>query len=105
MKSNCIVVLLAALALTSCSKSAEELAPVEEATIYSVKYPCGPTCTGQGWILQTTTGTTYEPTNLPQGFASHELPVEVAYQKTGKRSAPNSGTGEELIVIMQIKKR
>jgi hypothetical protein len=105
MKNNFVVVLLAALALTSCSKSAEEFSPIEEATIYSVKYPCGPACTGQAWILETASGTTYEPANLHSDFASHELPVEVAYRKTGKRSNPNSGTGEELIIIEQIRKR
>jgi hypothetical protein len=105
MKNSYLVVLLAALALTSCSKSAEELPPIEEATIYSVKYPCGPACTAQAWILETAGGTTYEPANLPSDFATHELPVEVVYHKTGKRSNPDAGTGEELIIIEQIRKR
>jgi hypothetical protein len=105
MKNSCIVVLLAALALSSCSKSAEELLPTEEATIYSVKYACGPACTAQGWILETARGTTYEPTNLPSGFTSHDLSVEVVYQKTGRHSDPFNGTGKELIIIQQIKKR
>lgn len=83
----------------------EEFTSLEAATVYSVKYPCGSTCTAQGWILKTASGTTYEPTNLPGSFASHELSVSVVYEKTGKRSAPNSGTGEELIIIEQIEKR
>lgn len=105
MKNSCIVVLLSCLLMAACSKPAAELLPAEEATIYSVKYPCGLACTGQGWILSTATGTTYEPTNLPQSFAAHQLPVRVVYKRTGKRSAPHAGTGEELIIIERIEKR
>ena len=105
MKNSCFVVLLSCLLMAACSKPAEELLPSEEATVFSVKYPCGTACTAQGWILKTATGTTYEPTNLPATFAAHELPVTVVYQKTGQRSAPHSGTGEELIIIERIEKR
>ena len=105
MKNSCIVVLLFCLLLAACSKEAEPLLPSEEATILSVKYPCGVSCTAQGWILTTAAGTTYEPTNLPAPFAAHQLPVDVVYKRTGKRSAINSGTGEELIIIQSIQKR
>jgi hypothetical protein len=105
MKNSCIVVLLACLSLGACSKESDELTASDEATIYTMKYPCGPSCTGQGWILQTATGITYEPINLPPNFAKNELPVNVTYRKTGKRAAPNQGTGEELISIHNIEKR
>lgn len=105
MKNSCIVVLLSCLYLAACTKPAEELLPSEEAIVYSVKYPCGATCTAEGWILETATGTTYEPTNLPASYAAHQLPVRVVYNKTGQRSAPYSGTGQELIIIKSIEKR
>lgn len=105
MKNSCIVVLTACLFLTACTKKAEELNAFEAATVYAVKYPCGTACTAQGWVLKTASGTTYEPTNLPATFAANELPVKIDYKKTGKRSAPNSGTGEELIIIHRIEKR
>lgn len=105
MKNSFIVVLCSCLLMAACSKSAEELTSSEAATVYSVKYPCGSTCTAQGWVLHTASGTIYEPTNLPTTFASNELPVSVTFKKTGQRSAPNSGTGEELIIIEHIQKR
>jgi len=105
MKNSFIVVLLAALYFTSCSKPAEGFTSIEQATVYSVKYPCGPACTAKGWILQTAGGTMYEPTNLPLDFTSHDLMVEVMYQKTGKHADPYFGTGKELIIIEQIRKR
>lgn len=105
MKNSCRVVILFCLGLAACSKEAEPLLPLEEATVYSVKYPCGTACTAQGWILTTAAGTNYEPTNLPPTFAAHQLPVKVVYKKTGKRSAVHAGTGEELIIIQSIQKR
>ena len=105
MKNSFIVVLLSCLFMAACSKSAEELPPPEAATVYAVKYPCGSACTAQGWILQTASGTTYEPINLPTSYATHELSVSIAYKKTGKRAAPYSGTGQELIIIERIQKR
>jgi hypothetical protein len=105
MKNSCKVVLAACLFLAACTKQAEDFNTSEAATVYAVKYPCGTACTAQGWVLKTANGTTYEPTNLPPPFAANELLVKVAYKKTGKRSAPNSGTGEELIIINSIEKR
>ena len=105
MRRNLIVVLSAALYLTACSKSAEEFIATDEATIYAVKYPCGPTCTAQAWTIRTSSGVIYEPTNLPKTFEAHDLPVRITYTKTGQRSAPDSGTGEELISIQTITKR
>jgi hypothetical protein len=105
MKNSFLIALLSCLCLAACSKSAEELTNSEAATVYSVKYPCGSACTAQGWVLETASGTIYEPANLPTSFASHELPVTVAFRKTGKRSALYAGTGEELIIIQQIQKR
>jgi hypothetical protein len=105
MKNSFTVVLCSCLLLAACSKQADEFTAFDEATIYSVKYPCGSTCTGQGWILETSAGTAYEPTNLPADFASHALPVKVLYSKTGRRAAPYSGTGEELITIKKIERR
>lgn len=105
MKNSFIIVLLACLALTACSKPAEELTTSDEAIVYTVKYPCGPACTGQGWILKTVNGATFEPLNLPANFEAPELPVQVTYSRTGKRAAPNTGTGEELITIQHIEKR
>ena len=105
MKNSFIVVLLACLSLAACSKATEELTTSDEATVYTLKYSCGPSCTGQGWILKTANGSTFEPLNLPASFESHELPVKVTYRRTGKRSAPNAGTGEELIDIEYIEKR
>jgi hypothetical protein len=105
MKNSVMVVLMACLSLAACNKAADELTTSEEATVYTVKYPCGPACTGQGWILTTTTGSSFEPLDLPAGFETNELPVKVTYRRTGKRSAPNSGTGNELIAIEHIEKR
>jgi hypothetical protein len=105
MKNSFIVGLVACLSLAACSKATEELTTLEEATVYTIKYACGPACTGQGWIITTTTGNTFEPLYLPVSFETDELPVKVTYRRTGKRSAPNAGTGEELIEIEHIEKR
>jgi hypothetical protein len=104
MKSKILLTALLGIFLFACTKPKEDTITDESSYIVVTKYPCGPSCDGLAWILQTPNGN-YETTNLPDNFKENELPVRVAYSKTGRVAAQWKGTGEELVNIISISKR
>lgn len=106
MKNSIMALLLAQLVLISCSKS-RDLSPLisETATISQTKFPCGPACTADAWVLVTANAVTYEPVNLPDNYKISHLEVSVTLKKTGFRSNTWEGTGEEKVEVINISQR
>jgi hypothetical protein len=106
MKIQLLAVLLVQLLFVSCSKdTAGGDTFSEPAIIVSTKYPCGPNCSAQGWLLVTSTSFTYEPVNLPESYKVPDLSVQVRLKRTGARSDQWGGTGQEFVQVIDISRR
>jgi|SRR5688572_3658418 hypothetical protein len=106
MKNPILALLVAQLLFISCSKS-KDASPLisESATISKTKFPCGPACTADAWLLVTENSVVYEPVNLPDNYKISELAVRVILKKTGSRAAVWQGTGEERVEVINIVQR
>ena len=106
MKNLCLLSLLIVIA-GSCSKSSAESTPSlsDVAIVSEVRYACGPSCDASAWVVKLRDQTWYEPVSLPNDFKINDLAVTVVYKRTGQRSAPGQGTGDEKIEILRIAKR
>ena len=101
-----MALLLAQLLFISCSKSGDEPNLIyETATISKTKFPCGPACTADAWLLITDNAVSYEPVNLPESYKISQLAVTVVFKKTGYRSNSWEGTGEEKVEVINIVQR
>ncbi|HEX2535858.1 MAG TPA: hypothetical protein VHK69_19080 [Chitinophagaceae bacterium] len=97
-------VLLATSLLTSCSKEPVYIILVrEKARVVPVRYSCGPSCDGLVWSIASPDGQFYDPVHLPPDFQAPQLPVAVAYKRTGQR-APASEGGQERIELVEIRR-
>ncbi|HTE27382.1 hypothetical protein [Flavitalea sp.] len=106
MKNSLLALLLAQLLFISCSKSKDESNLISEtATISKTKFPCGPACTAEAWLLITDNSVSYEPVNLPDNYKVSQLAVRVTLKKTGSRSNAWEGTGEEKVEVINIVQR
>ena len=106
MKNTLLLLLAVLLVFTSCSKSKDESPLIYETAIVSkTKFPCGPACTADAWLLVTDRAATYEAVNLPETYKVSDLAVSVAIRKTGSRSNAWEGTGEEKVEIVKIMQR
>jgi len=98
--------LIAQTLLMSCSKSSDTSALISEsATVSLTKFPCGPTCTAEAWLLVVDNNTSYEPVNLPDSYKISNLTVRVTLKKTGLKSNTWQGTGEEQVEVIEIVKK
>jgi hypothetical protein len=106
MKNPLLALLVAQLLFVSCSKS-KDASPLISgaATISSTKFPCGPACTADAWLLVTDNSISYEPVNLPDNYKVSQLAVRVILKKTGSRSNTWEGTGEEKVEVINIVQR
>src|SRR5687768_13325553 len=106
MKNTLLLPLAVLLVFTSCSKSKDESALIFETAIVSkTKFPCGPTCTADAWLLVTDNAAIYEAVNLPETYKVSQMAVSVAIRKIGSRSNAWEGTGEEKVEIVKITQR
>jgi len=101
---NRLLLILAILA-GSCSKSSVYPPAGEEGVVTRLKFACGTSCDATAWALKMGDQRWYEPIDLPDDFRVDDLPVTLTYKKTGLRSAPGEGTGEEKIYVLTIFKR
>ena len=98
--------LIAQIVLMSCSKSSDTTGLISEsATVSLTKFPCGPTCTAEAWLLVVDNNTSYEPVNLPEFYKISDLSVRVTLKKTGLKSNTWQGTGEEQVEVIDIVKK
>lgn len=106
MKNQLLALLLVHLFFMSCSKNLDGTDTVSEpATIISTKYPCGPNCTAQGWLLVTPSSLSFEPMNLPESYKIPDLTVQVTLKRTGVKSEEGKGTGQEFVEVIDISRR
>jgi hypothetical protein len=106
MKNLFMAIALFPFALISCSKKEAEAPLISEtATVSVTKYPCGPACTADAWLLIIAGNTSYEAVNLPDTYKISNLPVQVTLKKTGLRSVLLEGTVEEKVEVIAITKR
>jgi hypothetical protein len=106
MKNSLLAMLVFQLLFISCSKSSDESSFFSEtATISKIKFPCGPACTADAWLLVTENSVAYEPINLPDNYKVSQLAVRVTLKKTGSRSNTWEGTGEEKVEVINIIQR
>ncbi|RYG05164.1 MAG: hypothetical protein EOO02_04385 [Chitinophagaceae bacterium] len=105
MKNTLIALLAVQFLLISCSKNQDQSSLISEtATISKTKFPCGPACTAETWLL-VTDNISYEPVNLPDNYKIAQLPVKVTLKKTGLRSGAWDGSGEEKVEVINIVQR
>ena len=104
MKTTILLLVLSACLIVSCTKSKEDVISDEHSFVYTTRFACGPTCDGQAWMIKTAYGD-FEVINLPPYYQESELPVKVAFQKTGRTAEPGQGTGVELVNLVSITKR
>ena len=98
--------LIAQTVLMSCSKSSDPSGLISEsATISLTKFPCGPACTAETWLLILDNNISYEPVNLPEPYKISNLTVRVTLKKTGLKSNTWQGTGEEQVEVIDIIKK
>lgn len=106
MKNTLLLLLAVQLLFSSCSKSKEDSVLVSEtATISLSKFPCGPNCTADAWLLVTDHAQSYEPLNLPESFKVSQLAVMVTIRKTGISSNAFDGSNVEKVEVIKIIQR
>lgn len=98
---------LLSLLVISCQKGADPgpALPENPAVVQAWRYPCGPTCTADAWVLVLPDGQAYEAPNLPPNFRKEEQPVLVQFRKTGQKNSELTGTGLEIVSILKIRPR
>ena len=104
MKTTILLLVLSACLTVSCTKSKEDVVSDEHSFVYTIRFTCGPTCDGQAWMIKTAYGD-FEVINLPSPYQESELPVKVAFQRTGRTAEPGQGTGVELVNLVSITRR
>jgi hypothetical protein len=72
------------------------------AKILSLRYPCGPTCTAETWLIEIDGKTTYLPVNLPDEFKIPRLSVNATLKKTGVLLSLPTGNNPEKVELISI---
>jgi hypothetical protein len=99
-----IAIICLLITMPACVKNDLQEIKDDHAKVILAGYACGPACDAMGYVIQSSDSLIYNPGSLPVDFRINNLPVKIAYKRTGNFPATYAGPHYEQIAVLQIMK-